>query len=260
MTSVDNILVFQSEVEQEIVRLEREVFSPGLGDKAVGEEPPKELLELFTHIERLIEAYRDIPEQRIKLEQELHQLEIQMPDAWVEWCKNDKFVRKNASEALVKAMRDDGWDIQLEHLRKKQREFWLQLKQQYEKLWEDLLNVKSEKLDSISQIMLARKPEFSLHELWTIMRLRDRIVQQQATELVANKNFRYYLCSGLKTASNDSFEIAKIITPILIGLVTAGTITIPLTPILFASIALVITRASISSICADFDKGDRDKK
>ncbi len=80
---------------------------------------------------------------------------------------------------------------------------------------------------------------------------RREMSQEKAKEIIKKKKVRASLCSALKTASNDTFEIAKIITPILIGLGAAGTISIPLLPVLFAALAFTIARLGISSVCAD---------
>jgi|GEM_PF-5140032 len=88
----------------------------------------------------------------------------------------------------------------------------------------------------------------TLGDLW---QRRLEISEQKAKKLLAEEDICSRLCNALRTASNDSFEIAKIITPILVGLVVAGTISIPLLPILFASIALAITRMSIASLCGN---------
>jgi hypothetical protein len=83
---------------------------------------------------------------------------------------------------------------------------------------------------------------------------------QQAEELVKRKDIRARLCPALTTASDDAFEIAKIITPILVPLGLAGTIALPLTPLFIAAGALVIARIGISALCADYPKKDQEKK
>lgn len=87
-----------------------------------------------------------------------------------------------------------------------------------------------------------------------------QISLQQAKDLVTRKDIRKYLCPALQTVANDAFEISKVITPILVGLVIAGTIVIPLIPVLIASMALVIARMGISGLCADFIQEDASKK
>jgi hypothetical protein len=80
-----------------------------------------------------------------------------------------------------------------------------------------------------------------------------------AKELVKRRDVMKYLCPALQSASNDVYDVAKITTPILIPLVLAGTIAIPLNPLLFALIALTISRMGIASLCIDHNKNIKDK-
>ena len=77
---------------------------------------------------------------------------------------------------------------------------------------------------------------------------------REAKEIITKINLKAYLCPALKTLSNDTFEIAKVTTPILLGLVGGGILIIPLSPMLFAAIALIIARSGIASFCADYKK------
>ena len=80
---------------------------------------------------------------------------------------------------------------------------------------------------------------------------RQKINEQKARQLLTQKEIRTRLCQALQSNSNDSFEIARIITPLLIELADAGTISIPIMPVQFASITLVIARMGIAELCAD---------
>jgi hypothetical protein len=86
---------------------------------------------------------------------------------------------------------------------------------------------------------------------------RTHISEQAAKAILQRKAILVYLCPALESAGHDAFEIAKIITPILSGLVIAGTISIPLVPVLFASMALVISRSGRVSLCAEYAKKDK---
>jgi len=80
-------------------------------------------------------------------------------------------------------------------------------------------------------------------------------------EIVRRPDVREVLCPTLKSGVDDAFEIAKVITPILVPLVLAGTIAIPLNPILFATIAIVIARMGVAGLCAEYLNADtKDKK
>ena len=80
---------------------------------------------------------------------------------------------------------------------------------------------------------------------------RQKISEQKTRQLLTQKEIRTRLCQALQTTSNDSFEIARIITPLLIELAAAGTISIPIIPVQFASITLVIARMGATELCAD---------
>lgn len=82
----------------------------------------------------------------------------------------------------------------------------------------------------------------------------------QAEKLVSRKDIRQHLCPALQTVADDAFDIAKVVTPILVPMVLAGTISIPLNPLFFATIALVIARMGVASLCAGYPKRNEDKK
>jgi|GEM_PF-6347467 len=83
---------------------------------------------------------------------------------------------------------------------------------------------------------------------------------REAKEIVTKNNLKAYLCPALQTLSNDTFEIAKVSTPILLGLVAGGILTIPLSPMLFAAIAFIIARSGIASFCAGYKKNVSEEK
>jgi hypothetical protein len=78
-------------------------------------------------------------------------------------------------------------------------------------------------------------------------------VNMQAKAIVKTRDLRKHLCGALHSISNDTFEIAKVVTPVLITLVLSGVITIPLSPLLFASLATIISKMGVSALCADYD-------
>lgn len=110
------------------------------------------------------------------------------------------------------------------------------------------------------QEKLTERREASIGEHNQLRQRRKVISEQKARELIARKDILDYLCPALQTTSDDAFEIVKVITPILVGLVMAGTLSVPLIPVLFASIGLVVARMGIASLCADYDKNEKDKK
>lgn len=60
-----------------------------------------------------------------------------------------------------------------------------------------------------------------------------------------------YICPALRSVSNDAFEIAKIITPVLAGLSLVGTVSFPLEPLFIGILSIIIARMGISSFCAN---------
>jgi len=66
--------------------------------------------------------------------------------------------------------------------------------------------------------------------------------------------FRKRVCAALERASDDMFEISKIITPLLIGLVSAGTLQMNLTPLWVAALSFAISRMGVASLCVEKEK------
>lgn len=91
-------------------------------------------------------------------------------------------------------------------------------------------------------------------------RIASEVAQEAySTELIVKtstfwKAIRESCCPSLKLVSDDAFEIAKAIAPILVPLSLAGTIAVPVQPMLFAWIGLVIARLGVKNICEDCSK------
>ena len=83
---------------------------------------------------------------------------------------------------------------------------------------------------------------------------------REAKEIITKNNLKAYLCSALQTLSNDTFEIANVTTPILLGLVGGGILIIPLSPMIFAAIALIIARSGIASFCVGYKRNASEEK
>src|SRR5579864_9001253 len=69
-----------------------------------------------------------------------------------------------------------------------------------------------------------------------------------------------HLCPSLLSVSNDAFEVARVITPLLIGLKLTGKVAIDLDPWLFAGIALVVERMGVAAFCAGYERDDADER
>jgi hypothetical protein len=74
-----------------------------------------------------------------------------------------------------------------------------------------------------------------------------------AEQLVERKDIRQYLCPALQAASKDAFEIGRTMVAILIPLALAGTIVIPLHPLVIGIAAVMIARMGVASFCAGYD-------
>jgi hypothetical protein len=84
----------------------------------------------------------------------------------------------------------------------------------------------------------------------------DEISQADDTarEVVERGGFRQYICAALRSVSDDAFEIAKVITPVLVPLALTGTIPIPPDPMIVAAIAVAVARVGTSTFCGDYAK------
>lgn len=85
---------------------------------------------------------------------------------------------------------------------------------------------------------------------------KEKQEEQQilATKMLITEKILTRVCPALQSFSGDSHDIAKIIVPILIPLVLAGTLTIPLQPLIFSYIAILISRMGVASLCANYSK------
>jgi hypothetical protein len=84
----------------------------------------------------------------------------------------------------------------------------------------------------------------------TLGELRD--AHAKADEVVQSSAFKRALCAVLTSATNDTLEIAKVATPILVGLVAAGTFAIPLSAFAYAGVAVAVSRMGVAAYCAEF--------
>jgi hypothetical protein len=82
--------------------------------------------------------------------------------------------------------------------------------------------------------------------------IKDAITEnaQKAKELLARADIRAnYLCPALNKVSDNSFEIAKTLTPTLLMLHTTKVIVVPLGPLFIAIVAMMAANAGIASLC-----------
>ncbi len=84
------------------------------------------------------------------------------------------------------------------------------------------------------------------------------VAAQSALRLLFNMEFvRRYLCPALRSASDDAFDIAKVLTPLLGSLSLAGVVALSLDPLIFAALSLLIARMGVASLCAEKEDPER---
>ena len=77
--------------------------------------------------------------------------------------------------------------------------------------------------------------------------------KKEAEEIIQRQDIKQLICSSLTQATDDAYEMAKTITPILIVPILAETIVMPLNPILFGWVAILIARAGLAGFCDNSD-------
>jgi hypothetical protein len=68
-----------------------------------------------------------------------------------------------------------------------------------------------------------------------------------AKDIVDRQDIRARLCPSLNSLADDSREIAKVVTAAMLPLAIVGTL--PLSPLVFAAVAIVIARMGIKALC-----------
>jgi hypothetical protein len=75
--------------------------------------------------------------------------------------------------------------------------------------------------------------------------------KRDAEVLIRQGSVLERLCPTLRTVSGDLGAVAKAITPILLPLAIGPQAVIPLTPLAFGAVAVVVVRAGVSAICPE---------
>jgi hypothetical protein len=87
---------------------------------------------------------------------------------------------------------------------------------------------------------------------------RAERAEAEASQLIADQPLiRERICEVLKSVNEDAKDLAKIVCAALLPLSIAGTIAIPMTPVLLMGIGLVVWRAGTSGFCAGYNQGKR---
>lgn len=74
---------------------------------------------------------------------------------------------------------------------------------------------------------------------------------KDAHQIIQQPNVRQRLCAALLSGTGDAFDIGKTLVPILIPLSLAGTIAVPVTPVVVAAVALTIARMGVGAFCTE---------
>ena len=76
---------------------------------------------------------------------------------------------------------------------------------------------------------------------------------EHAKDDIERFNLKSILCPYLTVLSEDISDFAKVTYTVLLPLTITGTLSIPLSPILFAAIAVIFYRGSSKLICKDYN-------
>ena len=75
-------------------------------------------------------------------------------------------------------------------------------------------------------------------------------MERNIAKLLRRPEIRESLCQILQNISDDTFEISKAVTPVLLTLIATGVLNIETKPLMFAGIILSIARMGISAFCS----------
>ena len=73
--------------------------------------------------------------------------------------------------------------------------------------------------------------------------------KREAENYINQPTIKQRICEAIQSINNDLFEINRTITPVLVGAVIAEAIVMPLNPIIYAWIVLLVSRAGINQYC-----------
>ncbi|EKU96788.1 hypothetical protein Lepto7375DRAFT_0702 [Leptolyngbya sp. PCC 7375] len=102
--------------------------------------------------------------------------------------------------------------------------------------------------------LASAKPILKDNHVNSVIKSLAREVMEARTALIHFLNWddiRRACCSYLKDVPDDAFEVWKAIAPVLVPLSLTGSLSIPLQPMLWSVIGVVIAKAGIGKICKD---------
>jgi len=76
--------------------------------------------------------------------------------------------------------------------------------------------------------------------------------QRKAAEVLSRDDVKRIFCTSLGTITDDAFEIAKAMVPVLVPLSLSGVLTIPVQAWLYACMGVTIARIGVRNICREY--------
>ena len=144
------------------------------------------------------------------------------------------------------------WQKQAEY--RWQQERWKIIRHEQEQWLKELLQLGFDREAwQEKQKQGADEQQIKLAEYEQLRKEREMLSEKKARQLLDRKDIRAYLCPALQTVSNDVFTIGNTISQVIVPLVIAQTLSVPLVPILIASMAMWTMRLGISTICVDYN-------
>ncbi|MDJ0901575.1 MAG: hypothetical protein QNJ55_22485 [Xenococcus sp. MO_188.B8] len=144
------------------------------------------------------------------------------------------------------------WQKQAEY--RWQQERWKIIRHEQEQWLKELLQLGFDREAwQEKQKQNTEERQIELAEYEQLRRERAKLSEEKAKQLLNRKDIIAYLCPALQTVSNDVFAIGNTISQVIVPLVIAQTLSVPLVPILIASMAMLIMRLGISTLCANYN-------
>ncbi len=84
------------------------------------------------------------------------------------------------------------------------------------------------------------------------------LAKAHAEDLIKQPTVIERLCPALKSVSDDLGDVAKVVVPVMIPLALGPQALIPLTPLAFGALAVVIVRAGVRSLCPEDKRETRE--
>ena len=119
----------------------------------------------------------------------------------------------------------------------------------------DVLQIKSANTDDIKKTII--KSCLSNEDLLSKELGEEIEASPEEFELATNESIRIlhdrgikkHICAMLKSVTDDTFEVSKILISVLLPLSISGTVLIPINPIIYGFISIVISRMGIALYC-----------